>query len=301
MLITGGSGFIGSNFLLHVSGLKDIRIIAPRHGELDILNLDQLNKIFEKFCPDVIVNFAAHRDASSAEIQRGNSEGSVWKTNVASVENISRVSSTHRSFLIHISTDMVFSGRKEHKGPYSEQAVPENSANHLSWYGWTKREAERTLQDNKHAAIVRIGNVTQPVYDPKLDYVGKILYLFNKGELYPLFDDQFLTLTPIPLLCRLIEALGIQQKPGIYHVATSDLFTPYELGDYLIEKMFGKAKGLPRMSIASYLKKAPHRYPQYGGLLSSYTQRELGIAMPPWREVIDASIDSFHQGIDDAA
>lgn len=295
ILITGGSGFIGSNFLRHISGTRDISIIAPRHNELDVLNIDQLEKTFEEFCPNVVINFAAHRDANSAEKQRGDRGGSVWNTNVRGVANISRVSSAYGSFLIHISTDMVFSGGETNKGPYSETMKPEKEMNYLSWYGWTKAEAERILAKNTNAAVIRIGNVTQPIYDPKLDYVGKIIFLFDHRQLYPLFYDQYLTLTSIPLLCQVIEAIIIKKRPGIYHVASKDRFTPYELGTYLIKKMYGEGRAIKRMSISSYLAKIPNRYPQYGGLLAFNTENQLGVAMPDWREIIDLSLESFHE------
>ena len=301
VLITGGTGFIGSHYRRWASTRSDIVMFAPSHRELDILNEEQVKTRVFGFRPDVVVHFAAFRNAALAEQQRGDMSGLAWRTNVAGTQNVVRMSKSCDAFLIHISTDMVFSGTKQNKGPYSEHAVPRDAAHHLSWYGWTKREAERAVLAYTNAAIVRIGNVTLPVYDPALDYVGKILCLYDKGQLYPLFDDQYLTLTQVPLLCRVIEALVTERRPGMYHVATTDVFTPYELGTYLIEKMYGVARGLERMSIVSYLKKTPNRYPQYGGLRAVYTEGSLGIAMPRWREVIDASLASFHQGIEDAA
>lgn len=301
ILITGGAGFIGSNYHRYASQGSRFRIVAPHHNELDILDREKLKKFISKFHPEVMINFAAFRNANLAERERGDMAGSAWRTNVVGVENTSRICQEYEIFLIHISTDMVFSGRETTRGPYSETAKPEKEMNYLSWYGWTKAEAERMVSKNTNAAIVRIGNITQPVYDPKLDYVGKILYLFDRGQLYPLFDDQYLTLTSIPLLCRVIEALAVQKTPGIYHVASKDIFTPHELGTYLVKKMYGKAGIIARTSIASYLGKMPHRYPQYGGLLSLETQRLLGIAMPRWKEIIDAALPLFHQRIEDAA
>lgn len=301
ILVTGGKGFIGSNFLRFAARQSSFVIHAPAHRAFDLLNVEQMEHVVSRLRPKVVVNFAAFRNATLAERQRGDVNGSAWQTNVVGAEHISGVCRACGAFLVHISTDMVFSGVRQSKGPYSEHAAPEDSLDRLSWYGWTKREAERRLEGNENAAIVRIGNVTQPVYNPTLDYVGKILYLFDRRELYPLFDDQFLTLTPIPLLCRVIEAIVKRRKPGIYHVATSDIFTPYELGAYLLKKMYGEVKGLQRATIAAYLRNAPNRYPQYGGLLTHHTQQELGIAMPRWREVIDSSLSSLHQRIEDAA
>lgn len=305
ILVTGGGGFIGSNFLRFAYGIKhDIkkrrdfyskklqyRIIAPIHGELDILNSNQLNNVFEDLLPEVVINFAAHRDASSAEFQRGDLQGSAWKTNVKGVENLSKICKEYGSFFIHISTDMVFSGFKSNPGPYNEKTRPEVKVENLSWYGWTKAEGERVLGDNNNSAIIRVGNVTQTLYDPKLDYVGKILYLFDTGKIYPLFNNQYLSLTYIPSLLEVIEALIRKKSNGVFHVASKNIFTPYELGEYLIKKTRSKSGVVKGISIDNYLKRFPHRYPQYGGLLAEETSKQLGVKLFDWEQIIDIFVE----------
>jgi len=286
ILITGGSGFIGSNFLSFSSKKLRYKIIAPSHGELDILNESQLSDAFKKLSPEIVINFAAHRDANSAELQRGDRQGSAWRTNVKGVENLSKICKEYGSFFIHISTDMVFSGLKDNHGPYGEKTKPEEKVEKLSWYGWTKAEGERVLRNNKKSAIIRIGNVTNILYDPKLDYVGKILYLFDRNKLYPLFRDQYLTLTYIPSIFEVIEVLIRKKINGIFHVASKNVFTPYELGEYLIKKIRGKTGVVRGLSIADYLKAFPNRYPQYGGLLAEETSRLLGFKLFDWKQII---------------
>ncbi len=306
ILITGGSGFIGSNFLSYALGQGDNsknrndfsskklqlqhRIIAPSHEELDILNVSQLINKFKDLSPEIVINFAAHRDANSAELQRGDMQGSVWNTNVKGVENLSKICKEYDSFFIHISTDMVFSGSRNNPGPYNEKTKPEMRLENLSWYGWTKAEGERVLASNKKNAIIKVGNVTNILYDPKLDYVGKILYLFDRNKLYPLFNDQYLTLTYIPSLFEVIEALIRKKINGVFHVASKNVFTPYELGEYLIKEIRDKTGVVKRVSIDDYLKAYPNRYPQYGGLLAEETARQLGVKLFDWKQIIDPFI-----------
>lgn len=312
ILITGGSGFIGSNFLRFAHGLEQdsqnkrdffskklhYRIIAPSHSELDILNVAELRKTFQNHLPEIVINFAAHRDANSAELQRGNVKGSAWKTNVKGVGNISKLCQEYDSFCIHISTDMVFSGLKNNSGPYGEKTKPEEKVENLSWYGWTKAEGERVLKDNKKTAIVRVGNVTQPIYDPKLDYIAKILYLFDQGKIYPLFNNQYLTLSYIPSVLETIGKLIISNKSGVFHVASKNIFTPYKLGEYLVKKARGRINVLRSMSIKEYLEKSPNRYPQYGGLLAKKTSEQLQVKLFDWGRIVDFYIEkvnsSFH-------
>lgn len=287
ILVTGGAGFIGSNFLSYANSKKlRYKIIAPSHGELDILNGNQLNKAFKDISPEIVINFAAHRDANSAELQRGDMQGFAWATNVKGVENLSKICKENNIFFIHISTDMVFSGLKENPGPYSEQTKPEEEAEKLSWYGWTKAEGERALKDNNKSAIIRVGNVTQTLYDPKLDYVGKILFLFDRNKLYPLFNDQYLSLTYIPSIFEVIEALIRKKINGVFHIASKNVFTPYELGEYLTKEIRGKTGVVKGISIDDYLKASPHRYPKYGGLLAEETAKKLGVKLLNWKQIV---------------
>lgn len=305
ILITGGTGFIGSSFLIYSSGRNkgihknffskklQYRIVAPSHKSLDIYNYKQLKNIFSVFKPQIVINFAAHRNANSAELQRDNYDGSAWKTNVLGVQNLVKVCQEFDTYMIHISTDMVFSGHEKNPGPYHEDAKIEKNSENLSWYGWTKAEGERMVSRTKNNAIIRIGNVTQPIYDPQLDYVGKILYLFDKGSLYPLFHNQYLTVTYIYSLFEVIESLITNKKKGIFHVASTNIFTPYVLAKYLIKKTRGKDHLVKRVSIAKYLKKWPNRYPKYCGLLSEKTQKQLGLSFHDWRKIVDIYIEKL--------
>lgn len=295
ILVIGGSGFVGSYFFRHLALSKkfNYQSIAPSHSELDILNLPSLNSVMAQYRPNVVINFAAHRNANTAEEQRGDRNGSVWKTNVLGASNISKTCQKYESYLVHISTDMVFSGNEKTPGPYSEDAKVEADMKNLSWYGWTKAESEHMIKNHSQSAIIRIGNVTLPIYDPKLDYVGKILSLYDRGQLYGLFCDQHLTLTPLSLLFDVIEKLIANPSYGVFHVATSNTFTPYELGDYLIRRARGKTNQLRKVRINDFLKERPNRYPKYGGLFAQKSAHRLQVKLPDWMDVVDQSVLYF--------
>ena len=125
ILVTGGCGFIGSNFLnIMVPKYKNIKflnidkltyagkidnLIKIKNSKnykflkIDICNFIKLNKAIKKFKPNIIVHFAAesHVDNSIA------SPGKFIKTNIDGTYNILR-SINKKIFLIHISTDEVF-------------------------------------------------------------------------------------------------------------------------------------------------------------------------------------------------
>ena len=129
ILITGGKGFIGSNFIHYISrkkkkkvinidketyaaddynlkGLKSINLINKK---FDINDYTKVTSLFKKYKPKYIINFAAesHVDRSIKN------SSSFVKTNIQGTHNLLRVSldylnSGNNFKFIHISTDEVF-------------------------------------------------------------------------------------------------------------------------------------------------------------------------------------------------
>lgn len=294
ILFTGGSGLIGSYFLNTYSKIKNHKIVSPSHQQMDVTNIDSIKSYFDKYNPAVVVHFAAFRNATEAEKQRGDKSGGVWKVNVEGGNNIAKVCQQNNCHLIHISTDYVFAGHKKNPGPYSEKDEPKDHERLLSWYGITKREAERRILEKlDNVSIVRICNITRPGNILELDYVGKILWLYNKGKIYSMFDDQYLTLTYIPNLAEVIVKFAISKLRGIYHVSTLNLTTPYNVANYLIEKMYGRKNAIKPASIDSYLKKYPRRYPKWGGLRAVLTQQKMGLKFMNWEKAVDSFVEFF--------
>lgn len=289
VLITGASGLVGSHFVENYQRGQKINfsLIYPEKKELDITSPNSVESFFNLYKPDAIIHFAAFTDVSEAEEQRNNKQGSCWITNVEGTANLVRAASNNQSYFIYISTDVVFSGRKENPGPYAEDHSSEENPNFLSWYGWTKREAEQLIINNlKNAAILRIANPVRAKYKAKLDYVRKILLLYERGKLYPMFDDQYLTLTYINEVTEALKILLEKRLPGVYHVSSVNVFTPFKLANLLIEKAKGKKNFVKPISIKSFLKDNPSRYPQYGGLEVEKTQKILNLKFMRWEEAV---------------
>lgn len=288
ILVTGSNGLVGSHFVENYSQeLQDnTTFLSPTREEMDITNQESVEHFFKLYKPDAIVHFAAFTDVSKAEEQRANKKAPCWIANVEGTANLIRVAN-YQPYFIYISTDVVFSGRKENPGPYAEDHSTEENSNLLSWYGWTKREAEKIVVNNlKNAAILRIANPVRAKDEAKLDYVRKILNQFDTGKLYPMFVDQYLTLTYIDEVTEILKLLLEKRIAGIYHVSSINVFTPYKLANLLIEKARGKREAIKPISIEGFLKDNPSRYPQYGGLKVDKTQNILNLKFRTWEEII---------------
>lgn len=282
ILVTGGNGLVGSHFIEHYSD-----VLSPSASELDITDKKSIDKFFKLHIPEVIIHFAAFTDVAAAEEERNNKNAPCWIVNVEGTANL--IQAAHPDiYFIYISTDIVFSGNKNNPGPYSEDKLPEQDEKLLSWYGWTKNQAEKLVTDNlKNTAILRISNPSRAKYAPKLDYVRKILKLYDTGKLYPMFNDQYLTLTYINEVTETLKMLLAKRPIGIFHTSSANVFTPYKLANYLIEKARGIKNAVEPISIESFLKDNPARYPQYGGLNVEKTQKILNLKFLRWAETIE--------------
>ncbi|MBI2196464.1 sugar nucleotide-binding protein [Candidatus Daviesbacteria bacterium] len=287
ILVTGSNGLVGSHFVENYQSSKNIVILSPSQDELDITNLKSVKDFFKMHDPDTVIHFAAFTDVSKAEEQRNNKNAPCWIVNVEGTTNLIR-SLNPDTFFIAISTDVIFSGSKENPGPYSEDETPEENPDLLSWYGWTKREAERQIINNiKNFAILRISNPVRSNYELKSDYVRKILTLYDSGKLYPMFNDQYLTLTYINEVTETLEVMLHKRPIGIFHASSSNLFTPHKLANLLIERARGKKDVVKPVSIEPFLKDNQSRYPQFGGLKVEQTEKKLGMKFRSWEEIIE--------------
>jgi len=138
ILITGGAGFIGSNFARYVLGKGHTVLVldaltyaghketVPVHPKLtfrkaDITNYKSMLYWVRNFKPDVVVNFAAnsHVDRSLSGM---NQAFEFMKTNHDGVLILANVCNKYGVYLHHISTDEVFGDLDIQDSPFNENS-----------------------------------------------------------------------------------------------------------------------------------------------------------------------------------
>ncbi len=273
ILVTGASGLVGSRFVEMYPKPQDL--LTPDLDEFDLLHPDAY---LTKNNPNAVLNFAAYTNVSEAEKQRDDKSGPCWQINVEGTRSLVSALPVNTR-LIHISTDMVFSGSETDPGPYSKDHRPETNSQLLTWYGYTKAEAERIVGDR--GTIVRLIYPVRAKYDQKSDYFRKHLDLYDQGKLYPLFTNQQISITFVDEACLALQKIINQNLSGIFHMSCPDTTTPYEIITYLLQKLGKDTSGVQKSSVD------PKRYPKFGGLKPSFE-------FSPWRQVIDKLIE---QGI----
>jgi dTDP-4-dehydrorhamnose reductase len=292
ILVTGGSGLVGSRFI----GLSSpkYKILSPDLNELDITNRNSLEHYLNDHKGvEAVVNFAAFTNVDGAEKERNDESGLCWKLNVEGVKNIAELCQKNNKFLIQISTDFIFKGTSDNPGPYSEDAKLAESSEGISWYGWTKLQAEREIKKlGGKFAIVRISYPFRAdPYELKADWARNIIKLFEEKKLYPLFNDQIQSILFIDSLVEPLNKIIEKEIPGVLHVVSEDTTTPFEACSYLLEKYIGNKVELGKGSMKEFMK-APGRTPrpQIGGLKTEKTQEVLEMKFKTWKEMIDEFI-----------
>jgi dTDP-4-dehydrorhamnose reductase len=288
ILVTGADGLVGSRFVELFPEIK--LLLTPSEKVLDLTNAKAVSDYFKKNNIGKVVHFAAYTDVGRAETERGDRDGLCWSVNVLGTRNLLQAVNDKNVQFIHISTDMVFSGSEEDPGPYSEKHEPEKDESKITWYGYTKLEAEKLVrkQYGKEATIVRLIYPVRANYKKKLDYLRKPLKLYKEGKLYPLFNDQQITIAYIDEIAELLNkilSIGIE---GVFHVSSKDTTNPYELISFLIEKLYGESY-LEQVRLNEFLKKnnlSSVRYPKYGGLSVEFTQARTGMNFSAWKEIV---------------
>lgn len=175
ILLTGGSGLIGSYILGHY--IDRNTIIAPTREEMDITNQKEVFRVFENSRPSVVVHAAAKTRVLEGEKERGDKKGDFWKVNVEGTVNIVKSCLKHKCYLIFFSAEVVFAGTSAHPGPYSEDEKFREDDMNLSWYGLTKKEAEKMiLTECSRAAVIRLCSVAGR-RGPRRDYLDNLMGL----------------------------------------------------------------------------------------------------------------------------
>lgn len=298
VFVTGASGLVGSRFIeLYRDKYK---FITPEYPQFDLTDKENVASVLKKADPDIVVNFAAHTNLNEAENQRGDESGSAFKINVEGVKNLLKAIPSKTRF-IQISTDNVFSGSVEDPGPYPEDHSIESDKDKLTWYGYTKNLAEKEVvkKFGIDATILRLIYPSRANYDLKMDFLRKPLSLFDEGKLYPMFNDQQVSISFVDSIAEALDKIIEGGKKGIFHASSEDTGTPFEIFTYLIEMARGVKDAVKPSSLDEFIKTVdnPVRYPKFGGLKVEKTEKELGIRYGTWKEIVDRFVSQLKTNV----
>lgn len=234
LLITGANGLLGQKLVKRLLEKDNFQVVATGRGKcrlpsswegftylpMDITDAKDVDKVIERFTPNVVIHAAAMTNVDQCETDKDN----CYLQNVEAVKHMVMACEKSGSYLLHVSTDFIFDGEN---GPYSEEAIP----NPINYYGETKLEAEKIIFESKLKwGIAR----TVLVYGISHDMSRSNIVLWVKnaleqGKELQLVDDQLRSPTLAEDLAEGCLMMAEQEAEGIFNISGEELLTPYDM------------------------------------------------------------------------
>lgn len=271
ILVTGAMGQLGSAIKKIEKRYKSDSFIFTDINELDITKLPAVEKFFKNNKPDVVVNCAAYTAVDKAE-----EEGQLAKSiNAIGPRNLAECCAKHKVFLIHISSDYVFDGKRN--TPYHEQV----STNPIGAYGKSKFEGElEILLAHPIAAIIRTSWLYS-VYGK--NFVKTILdHAKSKPELKVVYDQVGCPTLADDLalvVMKMIERRSKITEVEVFHYANEGVCSWYDFSMEIVKQAKLSTKIVPVES-SEYKQVAPR--PSYSVFNKSKIKVFLDIDIPYW-------------------
>jgi dTDP-4-dehydrorhamnose reductase len=229
IVVTGSSGLVGYRLMQllcqegSARGLYHRRNPGVGFGEwvqVDLRDRSETHRVLDFLQPSTVIHCAAYSDPVYCEQHPEEANSLNFGGSLYLAEWCSR----NASFLVHISTDLVFDGRQ---GDYHEEEDPHP----ISVYGWTKLAAELAVRSCKSAsAIVRTSLVygRSPEGDRGAD--EKLVSSWKVGRKTPLFVDEHRNPTAVGELALVVREIVRLRMTGIWHVAGAECVSRHEMG-----------------------------------------------------------------------
>ena len=200
--VTGATGYLGNELLRQAPGAAGERV--------DIRNAVAVRALLSRLRPRVVIHTAYRQDGDGA-----------WETTVDGAENVARAAREVGARLVHLSTDVVFDGRKG--APY----VEEDATCPVTEYGRAKAEAEaRVLAAYPAALVVRTSLI-----------VGGFGFAPSKHEQVALdpamtfYEDEIRCPIQVGDLAAALLELASLEVSGVLHVAGADAVSRADLAE----------------------------------------------------------------------
>lgn len=193
VLVIGGTGYLGAELVRHGATGVGSR-------EVDVRDEDAVAAALTRYAPDAVVNCAYRQDTPD-----------MWEVNRDGAANVARVTSTAGTRLVHISSDVVFSGDK---GGYSEDDAPDP----VTDYGASKAAAEPLVREaHPEALVVRTSLIYGGPGAPESKHERTAR---DPGVTF--FTDEIRSPVQVGDLAEAILELAAGTAVGVLHVAGAD-------------------------------------------------------------------------------
>jgi dTDP-4-dehydrorhamnose reductase len=269
-MVTGAAGMLGRD-LVSAAAAAGHELIAVGHAELDITDAGGVEAAVLDARADAVLNCAAWTDVDGAETRAEEA----FAVNGSGAGNVAAAAAAAGAWIVHVSTDYVFSGEK--RSPYLES----DATDPRSEYGRGKLAGERAVAEAAPAGhtIVRsswLFGTGGPCFPATIVRAG------SERDQLTVVDDQAGSPTFTGHLAPALLALAEDPMPGIVHVAGAGSCSWYDFALEIVRLAGLGCEVLPG-STAELGRPAPR--PAYSVL---GTEREATPRLPEWQEGLQA-------------
>ena len=279
IIVLGANGQLGRS-------IKDISSDYPQYDflftdvdTLDITDYRTVETCIAEQKPAIIINCAAYTAVDKAESE----ETQALLLNTKVVDNLSKLASENDVFLIHISTDYVFDGKK--KALYTEDDEPCP----LSVYGKTKLLGEQAMMGNFcHAAIVRTSWLYSEYGN---NFVKTMMRLGRERQELSVVNDQIGSPTYAGDLARVIMEIANRRErinqTEIYHYSNNGIASWCDFAKEIMQLSKCPCKILP---IFTDQYPTPAQRPIYSVLDKQKIRLQFSVDIPLWTDSLEKCI-----------
>jgi len=297
ILVTGLSGLAGSRVAELLKDSYEFEGITRESG-VDITDEDSINQKILSSDAQIVLHLAAKTDVDGCENDKEIDEKflnrqdfnpqewinkkTAWVINVLGTKHIVEACKETNKRIIFISTDFVFDGNKSQEEGYIEEDIP----NPINWYGNTKYEAEKLVQNSGlNWTIVRLAYPYRANFAKKNDFLRIIMKKFKNNENLSMITDHIMTPTYIDDFVYAVDSLMKTNSSGIFNVVGNQFISPYECAVLIADK-FNFDKGLITQTTRKEYFKNKAQRPFFLGLKNDKI-KNMGIKMKPFENGLE--------------
>ena len=285
ILITGAGGQLGRE-LINQGQLKGFSVQAPSEDDMDITDLEKIDRCMAFHQPEVVINAAAYTQVDKAE-----SEAALaFAVNTTGSANLARMCAKNKIPLVHISTDYVFDGQKGTSYLETDAISP------VGVYGRSKAEGEIEIRSHLKEHIILRTSWLYGIHGH--NFAKTMLKLATTKAKIRVVADQYGSPTNAADLAQTILIIS-DRMPfnndvdwGTYHYCGQGVISWYNFAEKIVglARLYADVKTtrIEPIATADYPTRAVR--PIYSALDCSRIQKHFGISPKPWQKSLEITI-----------
>ena len=286
ILVTGSDGQLGHCIKDVVSFLDDENEYHFLSKEnFDLTNKNQMEQAFRDYGPNIVINCAAYTNVDRIEQEQGTKAVDI---NGWGVRDLVKICGKYNSYLVHISSDYVFNGKKSI--PYKEDATDSGPINK---YGLSKLYGEQFALEYDKSIVLRTSwlysEYGHNFYKTMIDRIE------NKQFTKVVYDQIGTPTYAKDLAMFIVNELILNEKifefRGLYNYSDEGIASWYDFASAIetIFYYFGNYEPVREnyryiVPITSSEYKSVTKRPKYSVLDKTKVKKDFDVTMPYWMD-----------------